>query len=210
MDTTTAPATPATSSVVPVPSATTAHAGNRALMAIALFKLVKAAMVFAAAFGLFRMVNKDTAVEVRKIIHVFRIQDDSKIAKAILLKANVIDNPKKRIYGGLLVFYGLLFSVEGIGLLARKRWAEYFTIVLTATGIPIELYEIFHRTKHATHGVAGQLVPEAQMHLFVFDRWFIFKVLALVLNVAILWFLIAYVRRNDPHRLKEAAPANPA
>lgn len=174
-------------------------------MVIAIFKLAKAALVFAAAFGLFRMVNKDTEVEVKKIIHVFRIQDDSKIARTILLKANVIDDPHKRIIGGLLIFYGMLFSVEGFGLLARKRWAEYFTIILTATGIPIELYEIFHRTSHAGKAL-GKVVPEDQRHLFIFDRLFILKISALLLNVAILWFLIAYVRRNDPHRLNPPPP----
>ena len=206
MDTTTTPPPPPAAAVAAVPEGPAGHAqaGNRAIVAIALFKLAKAALFFAVAFGVLRMVNRDTQVEVRKVLHVFRLQDDGKIARAILLKANVIDDPHKRIIGGVLAFYGLLFSIEGFGLLARKRWAEYFTVIMTATGIPYELYEIFHRTNHAAKGV-GQLVPQEQRHLFVFDKLMLLKITALVVNVAILWFLILYVRKNDPHRLKAAA-----
>ena len=38
-----------------------------------------------------------------------------------------------------------LLLTEGIGLLMRKHWAEYFTVISTAVFIPLEVYEIFHR-----------------------------------------------------------------
>jgi uncharacterized membrane protein (DUF2068 family) len=41
-------------------------------------------------------------------------------------------------------FYGGLFATEGIDLLLRKRWAEYFTIITTSLFIPLEIYEIVH------------------------------------------------------------------
>lgn len=214
MDTTTAPAT--TMDPTPRPAAVPfahhgkAQAGNRGLLLIATFKLAKALLFFAVAFGVMRMVDKDTQVEVKKVLHVFRMHDDGKIAREILLKANAIDNPHIRIIGGLLALYGTLFAIEGIGLLLRQRWAEYFTVIMTATGIPIELYEIFHRTNHADKGVGG-LVPEGQRHLFVFDKLMILKISALLVNVAILWFLINYVRRNNPHRratLPDAIPGS--
>jgi hypothetical protein len=42
------------------------------------------------------------------------------------------------------VYAGLLLT-EGLGLLLRKRWAEYLTIITTAGLIPIELYEMSRR-----------------------------------------------------------------
>jgi len=39
----------------------------------------------------------------------------------------------------------VVFFVEGGLLLARVWWSTYFTIGLTALGIPLELYEIAHR-----------------------------------------------------------------
>ncbi|WP_345128191.1 DUF2127 domain-containing protein [Dactylosporangium darangshiense] len=38
--------------------------------------------------------------------------------------------------------YGTLQLVEGIGLWLLKRWGEYFAVVATSLGLPIEIYEI--------------------------------------------------------------------
>ena len=35
--------------------------------------------------------------------------------------------------------------VEGTGLILEKRWAEYFTVTLTALGLPWEGYELIHK-----------------------------------------------------------------
>ena len=45
----------------------------------------------------------------------------------------------------MLTFYAVLFATEGTGLMLRKRWAEWFTAILTSTGVPIEIYEMLHR-----------------------------------------------------------------
>ena len=38
--------------------------------------------------------------------------------------------------------YAALFLTEGTGLLLRKRWAEWLTIVATSSLMPLELYEL--------------------------------------------------------------------
>ena len=38
-----------------------------------------------------------------------------------------------------------LIAVEGLGLLAGKRWAEWLTVAVTASFIPFELYELLHQ-----------------------------------------------------------------
>ena len=35
-----------------------------------------------------------------------------------------------------------MFAVEGVGLLLEKRWAEYVTLGVTISFIPIEVYEL--------------------------------------------------------------------
>ena len=37
-----------------------------------------------------------------------------------------------------------LFLVEGVGLWLLKRWAEWLTVIITSSLVPIEIYEI-HR-----------------------------------------------------------------
>ena len=41
--------------------------------------------------------------------------------------------------------YAAVFLVEGIGLLRRRRWAEWLTVVVTASFIPFEIYELVHQ-----------------------------------------------------------------
>lgn len=45
-----------------------------------------------------------------------------------------------------LATYGILQVVEATGLWLLKRWGEYFAVVATALGIPIEIYELAERT----------------------------------------------------------------
>ncbi|HEY2670271.1 MAG TPA: DUF2127 domain-containing protein [Rugosimonospora sp.] len=44
-----------------------------------------------------------------------------------------------------LAVYGLLQLVEGTGLWLLKRWGEYFAVVATSLGLPIEIYELSER-----------------------------------------------------------------
>ena len=55
--------------------------------------------------------------------------------------------------GALL--YAALFATEGIGLLMHARWAEYFTVIATASFIPIEVYELVRRFDAFKLGVLG-------------------------------------------------------
>jgi uncharacterized membrane protein (DUF2068 family) len=41
-----------------------------------------------------------------------------------------------------LVGYGVLQLIEGTGLWLLKRWGEYFAVVATSLGLPIEIYEL--------------------------------------------------------------------
>ncbi len=66
--------------------------------------------------------------------------------------------------------YAALFAIEGYGLWFGKRWAEYLTVVATASLIPFEVWEMVHRF--------------ATLKLF-----------ALAVNAAILVYLIALLRR---------------
>jgi uncharacterized membrane protein (DUF2068 family) len=65
--------------------------------------------------------------------------------------------------------YALLEGTEGVGLAKRRRWAEYLTVLATAVLIPFEAYEVFHRPT-------------------------LFRIGALLLNVAVVGYL-AYRKR---------------
>jgi uncharacterized membrane protein (DUF2068 family) len=40
-----------------------------------------------------------------------------------------------------------VFIVEGVGLLLRRRWAEYLAVIATASFLPLEIYELVERVE---------------------------------------------------------------
>ncbi len=172
-----------------------AQAGNRGLLLIAIFELFKAVLFVIAAVSIFHMVNRNTQVELLKLLHAFRVSGDRVFIKDLLLRANVITDPAKRILSGILLLYAVLHATEGIGLLLRKRWAEYFTVIMTALPLPFELYWLIH---HTTHSKVASLTPVDQHIPGLFSQHIIvLKIVVLLSNVAIVWFLIHHLRRSQ-------------
>ena len=203
MDTHTPTAAPA---AVPVPAVARVHAGNRGLLLIAVFEVLKAVLFLVAAAGVFHMVKRDTQVEMIKLLHAFRISGDRAFIKGLLLRANVITDPTKRILSGVLLLYAVLHATEGIGLLLRKRWAEYITVIMTAVFIPYEIFILIHRTTHSP--VAEHAPPDQQIPALFGQHIEVLKIAVLIGNVAIVWFLIHHLRRGGGHGARHALPPN--
>jgi uncharacterized membrane protein (DUF2068 family) len=49
------------------------------------------------------------------------------------------------LLGVVLLSYGLVEGIEAIGLWFQRRWAEYVTFVVTASLLPLEVYELANR-----------------------------------------------------------------
>jgi uncharacterized membrane protein (DUF2068 family) len=64
-----------------------------------------------------------------------------------------------------LLVYGAVEGIEAVGLWYQRRWAEYLTFIVTASLLPLEVYEIAHRS-----------TP--------------FKIVAFIINVAVVVYLL--------------------
>jgi uncharacterized membrane protein (DUF2068 family) len=64
---------------------------------------------------------------------------------------------------GLLV-YALIELIEAVGLWLGRRWGEYFAVVATSFGLPLELYEL---TERVTVVRAGALVINVGLVLYL-------------------------------------------
>ena len=145
------------------------------LILIALFKLVKAVALIAVGIGALKYLHKDLAQSVMHWVDVLRVDPDSRFIHPILAKCfSVTPKQLKEVSAGTF-FYAALLLTEGIGLLLRKHWAEYFTIITTGLLLPLEGYEL---AKHVT----------------------VTKVIVLLVNAAIVWYLIARVRSRGHRR----------
>lgn len=48
--------------------------------------------------------------------------------------------------GVVTALYALVFLVEGVGLVMVKRWAEWLTVIVTTSFIPLEIWKLVRHT----------------------------------------------------------------
>ena len=113
------------------------------LMLIAAFKLLKAVALLALGFGALHYLHRDLAGEIAHWVDQLRVDPHNHYLLWLMEKVANVDEKKLRALSVGTFSYAALFLCEGIGLSLRKRWAEYLTIVSTASLLPVELYEIF-------------------------------------------------------------------
>ena len=135
------------------------------LRLLSLERFVKGLAVLAAGYGVFRFRSHHDAV-------ARAFNDDMPLLKPLADKVgyNLQDSAivheidtvisastKTLLYVAIgLVTYGVLQLIEGTGLWLLKRWGEYFAVLATSLGLPIEIYELAHKlswVKIATFGV---------------------------------------------------------
>lgn len=116
---------------------------NKLIRVIAVFKLLKAAVFIVLALGALKLVHTDVASFLEEWVLKVGLNPGGRyIGRALLEAANLTPNRIKDIAVGSLI-YAALFLTEGIGLWMVKRWAEWMTIILTSSLVPLEVYEIF-------------------------------------------------------------------
>jgi uncharacterized membrane protein (DUF2068 family) len=112
------------------------------LVAIAVLKLLKAALLIAVGIGAIRFLHKDLATSAMHWVEVLRVDPDNRFVHRFLEKIFRVTPKELKALSVGTFFYASLFLTEGIGLLMRKRWAEWFTIVTTGLLLPLEGYEL--------------------------------------------------------------------
>lgn len=152
----------------------------RGLMLIAAFKILKALVLLAVALGALRLMHRDLAVEIDHWVNLFRVDPHNHYIHWIVEKLAHVDAKRLKQLSVGTFFYSLIFFTEGIGLWLRKRWAEYMTIVTTASFLPLEVYEI---ARHAD----------------------VARVLMLLVNLAIVAYLVFELRRNSKYASRARA-----
>ena len=63
----------------------------------------------------------------------------------ILDKASILNDPLLRRIGLAAFAYAAIGILEGIGLYLEKAWGEYLTLVITASFLPWEIFEVLRR-----------------------------------------------------------------
>lgn len=141
------------------------------MLLIGLFKLLKGVALLAVGIGALRFLHRDLAQSIEHWVNILRVDPENRHVHALLSRAfRVTPHQLKALSAGTFI-YAALFLTEGTGLILRRRWAEYLTIITTGGLLPLEVYEI---AKHVTP----------------------VKIVVLIVNIAIVVYLVVRVRRE--------------
>ena len=135
-------------------------------MTIAVYKFVKAAALLALGFGELHYLHRDLAHEVAHWVDLLRVDPHNHYLMWVMEKVSKVDEHRLRQLSVGTFFYAVLFLCEGTGLALGKRWAEYLTIVSTASLLPIEVYEIL-----SNPGVGKVVVLVANLVIVAYLVW---------------------------------------
>ncbi|MDB4937381.1 MAG: hypothetical protein JWP87_4353 [Labilithrix sp.] len=115
------------------------------LRIIAALKLVKVAVLLALGIAALVVVHHDPPDVLVRAANIVGVDPESRHLHALASKLGGVSTKhlEEASFGSF--FYAALFAVEGVGLWMKKRWAEYFTIGITLSFVPIEIYELARR-----------------------------------------------------------------
>jgi len=151
-----------------------AHGRLDGLRLIALFKFIKAALLIATGYGVHMLLN------VTRLEHLdmWAATLTDSFAQRLLLRAldwiEGLGATRIHIVVGVALGYTAVVLAEGVGLWMRRAWAEWFTVIATASLIPFELWELIIRP------------PNRKLAVLV----------TVLLNVAVVWYLVRLLRRT--------------
>ncbi|HET9621856.1 MAG TPA: DUF2127 domain-containing protein [Kofleriaceae bacterium] len=138
---------------------------------IAVFKLIKAGTLIALGLGALSLRHGHSWVSTW--IHALAADARGKYISEAVAKITAA-NPRTLVYMGVgSMIYAAVFLVEGIGLMLKKSWAEWLTVIVTISFIPLEIYEMVEKASVA-------------------------KAIVIMFNIAIVVYLIR--RRRREHR----------
>jgi uncharacterized membrane protein (DUF2068 family) len=136
---------------------------------IAVFKLFKTVLLIVVGVSVLRLIHLDISDVLAHFVRRLGLDPGSRyVAEALQKAAKLTPDRVKDIGIGSFIYSGL-FLAEGIGLWFMKRWAAWFTVILTSSLVPVEIYEIYRH-------------PTAM------------KFLVLALNIAIVGYLVYRIR----------------
>jgi uncharacterized membrane protein (DUF2068 family) len=121
---------------------------NRWLVLIAAFKAAQALLFIAIGVGALRLLHKDVSDVLEQLAGHLRFNPEGKLVQIVdflLDKASLVDDKMLRRISAFVFFYAGVNLTEGIGLYLDKAWAEYFTLAITASFLPLEFYELVHK-----------------------------------------------------------------
>jgi uncharacterized membrane protein (DUF2068 family) len=142
-------------------------AGDGMLRLIGLFKLAKATVLVAVGAAGLAEVPRELARRLHRGVAWLGLFPGHAAFDLLLTRLLSLNPRTEHVISLLLLSYALVFLVEGWGLTSGKRWAEWMTVCVTGSFVPVEAYEIAH---HFTPGRVGALIVNLAIVAYLIGR----------------------------------------
>ena len=142
---------------------------------IGAYKLLKAALALVGGLMVLRIEHRDLPLVALRWMNRLHIDPHSQFGHYILRHVLEIRHSQMSWAAAFLFGYAALAVAEGLGLILRKTWAEWLTVITTSALIPYEIYHLAHRA-----------------------NWV--RAVVLVLNILVVWYLVWRIRRDQKRR----------
>jgi len=143
------------------------------LRTIAIYKLLKVLLLLAAAYGELRLHDSALSAKLVTWAEARPAGLEHEVVTWVLVWFSGLSESKIHALRFVTLTYAAVFAIEGIGLWLRKRWAEWLTCIITASLIPLEVWEFLNRPNIGKAGVV-------------------------IANAAIVGYLVWHVRSKRP------------
>jgi uncharacterized membrane protein (DUF2068 family) len=148
------------------------HQRAAVLPLIAAFKLTKGLLLVVLGVATISLRHRDVSAILGTWVDQLHLDPGGRFVHGLLVHAADLHARRLVAIGAGMLVYAALLLTEGFGLLLRRRWAEYLTVVATGALVPLELYEI---ARHLT--------------------WT--RLTMLVVNAVIVWYLLIRIRARS-------------
>jgi uncharacterized membrane protein (DUF2068 family) len=112
---------------------------------IGLFKVLKGLLILALALGALHLAHGNRADVLERWTTQLHIDPQGRHLGPAVQRILALDERHVRALSAGMFAYAAVFMVEGVGLIAKQRWAEWLTVLVTTSFVPLEIYEI---TRH--------------------------------------------------------------
>jgi uncharacterized membrane protein (DUF2068 family) len=108
-------------------------------------KLLRGAFFIAVGFGLLRLLHHDLYMFALQVVEALRIDPERMTVSRLLDKVALLSAHRVKQLSALIFVYAAVDWIEGTGLILRKAWAEYLTLILTLALLPLEAYRLLRQ-----------------------------------------------------------------
>lgn len=150
---------------------------DRWIVAIGFFKLLQAAALLLLGAGALRLLHRDLLNIVERWILALRFNPEGHLVSLLLGRVALIGPRRLKQISAAIFGIAAMDAIEGAGLVLEQAWAEYVTLILTASFLPLEAIGMLRHPAWIRLGLA-------------------------IINLAVVLYLLQFVRM----RIRERRP----